>query len=161
MRHDVGGPRQSDPALPIDRLDASCTGIDTTFRPARETQAATNCRIHSTTVYVRQRDPRGDNAMRDFTRARAALAYQRARATVVNLLRVAARARWPLPVWLALSAGCATVRPQERGKLASPAMNPSFGSTELTDQYRAKTLESKTATGLPGTAPGGGCGCSQ
>jgi len=36
-----------------------------------------------------------------------------------------------------------------------------FAETELATQYRSKVVESKTAGGLPGTAPGGGCGCTQ
>ena|SRR5688572_13115671 len=57
--------------------------------------------------------------------------------------------------------GCATVHPYQRSQLASPEMTPDFGDRDLTDQYQAKSLESRTATGLPGSAPGGGCGCSQ
>jgi hypothetical protein len=36
-----------------------------------------------------------------------------------------------------------------------------FGETELAAQYRSKVVESKTGGGLPGTATGGGCGCTQ
>ena len=53
------------------------------------------------------------------------------------------------------------MKPYERGRLASPAMNPRLGDQETNDFYRAKMLESRTATGLPGMSPGGGCGCSQ
>jgi hypothetical protein len=60
---------------------------------------------------------------------------------------------------LVLSA-CAPVRPWERGRLARPAMTRGAASP-LTDTYRSKLLESRTAGGLPGTAPGGGCGCTQ
>jgi hypothetical protein len=62
---------------------------------------------------------------------------------------------------LVLLAGCTTTKPYERGRLGSPAMNPRFGDTEMTDQYRAKTTESRTGGGQPGSSPGGGCGCSQ
>jgi hypothetical protein len=62
---------------------------------------------------------------------------------------------------LVVLAGCAPVRPWERGKLASPAMMAGFGEQGLTGAYRAKVLESKTGGGLPGGAPGGGCGCTQ
>jgi hypothetical protein len=36
-----------------------------------------------------------------------------------------------------------------------------FSNGELATQYRSKVVESKTGGGLPGTAPGGGCGCTQ
>jgi len=35
-----------------------------------------------------------------------------------------------------------------------------FAYGELATQYRSKVVESKTGGGLPGTAPGGGCGCT-
>lgn len=58
-------------------------------------------------------------------------------------------------------ASCVPVKPWQRELLASPAMNPALLDTELSATYRAKVMESKTAGGLPGTAPGGGCGCTQ
>jgi len=57
--------------------------------------------------------------------------------------------------------GCAVVRPWERAPLASPAMQARFGEDGFAGDYRAKVLESKTGGGLPGDAPGGGCGCTQ
>lgn len=57
--------------------------------------------------------------------------------------------------------GCVRVKPWQRELLSSPAMNPVLLDTELSGTYRAKAMESKTAGGLPGTAPGGGCGCTQ
>jgi hypothetical protein len=57
--------------------------------------------------------------------------------------------------------GCVRVHAWDRGRLASWAMVDPFGDTELAAQYRSKVVESKTAGGLPGTAPGGGCGCTQ
>jgi len=57
--------------------------------------------------------------------------------------------------------GCVQVKPWQHELLASPAMNPALLDTELSATYRAKAMESKTAGGLPGTAPGGGCGCTQ
>jgi hypothetical protein len=62
---------------------------------------------------------------------------------------------------LATLPGCVRVHAWDRGKLASWAMVDPFGDTELAAQYRSKVVESKTAGGLPGTAPGGGCGCTQ
>lgn len=58
-------------------------------------------------------------------------------------------------------AGCAPVKPWERGKIASPAMQQKLGEQGVRGAYRAKVLESKTGGGLPGEAPGGGCGCTQ
>jgi hypothetical protein len=62
---------------------------------------------------------------------------------------------------LAASAACAPVRPYEREKLASPAMSLAVGEEGLAGAYRRRVLESRTAGGLPGDAPGGGCGCTQ
>ena len=58
-------------------------------------------------------------------------------------------------------AGCVCVHVWERQRLASWVMVDPFAETELGAQYRSKVVESKTAGGLPGTAPGGGCGCTQ
>lgn len=57
--------------------------------------------------------------------------------------------------------GCVRVHVWERERLASWVMADPFGKTELAAQYRSKVVESKTGGGLPGTAPGGGCGCTQ
>jgi hypothetical protein len=56
---------------------------------------------------------------------------------------------------------CARVKPIERGKLASPSMTVGLGEDGFASAYRAKFVESKTGGGLPGSAPGGGCGCAQ
>jgi hypothetical protein len=40
--------------------------------------------------------------------------------------------------------------------MAAPLAEPALAA-----EYRAKLLESKTGGGLPGTAAGGGCGCTQ
>jgi hypothetical protein len=60
-----------------------------------------------------------------------------------------------------VATGCAPVAPWQRGKLASPCMELSSDQTSLPYTYRAKVLESKVGGGLPGSAPGGGCGCTQ
>ncbi len=74
-----------------------------------------------------------------------------------------ARRRFTALVLIALggSAACARVRPHEREHLASPAMTVRFAEEGLPGEYRAKVVESKTGGGLPGDAPGGGCGCTQ
>ncbi len=60
------------------------------------------------------------------------------------------------------SAGCATVRPWEREFLAKRSMQVRFGEEGAMDaQYWAKVTEAVTDGGLPGDAPGGGCGCTQ
>jgi hypothetical protein len=64
-------------------------------------------------------------------------------------------------VALGLSTGCVVVRPWERERLASPAMESGFGEAEFAGELRAKVIESTTGGGLPGEAPGGGCGCTQ
>jgi hypothetical protein len=65
---------------------------------------------------------------------------------------------------LVLAAGlpaCARVKPWQREHLARPAMQARLGATGMDDEYRAKVVESKTGGGVPGDAPGGGCGCTQ
>jgi hypothetical protein len=57
--------------------------------------------------------------------------------------------------------GCVRVPAWERQRLAAWVMVDPFAETELGTQYRSKVVESKTGGGLPGTAPGGGCGCTQ
>ena len=67
-----------------------------------------------------------------------------------------------LALALLAAPACATVQPWEREHLAKPCMAAAFGeSSALAAQYRAKVLETTTGGGLPGDAPGGGCGCSQ
>jgi hypothetical protein len=64
---------------------------------------------------------------------------------------------------LAVSAvgGCVRVKPYQREHLASRAMTARFGEDGFAGEYRAKVTESKTGGGVPGDAPGGGCGCTQ
>ena len=59
------------------------------------------------------------------------------------------------------SLGCATVRPWERQYLAKKSMNVRFGENGMDGQYSAKVTETLTGGGVPGDAPGGGCGCTQ
>lgn len=56
---------------------------------------------------------------------------------------------------------CAPVRPWQRARLASPAMEQGLGESGFAGTHRSKVLESKTGGGLPASAPGGGCGCTQ
>lgn len=60
-----------------------------------------------------------------------------------------------------LLSACANVSPAERGRLASPCMQLALGETPLSGELRSRVLEAHVAGGLPGTAPGGGCGCTQ
>ena len=67
-----------------------------------------------------------------------------------------------LVAWLAaMLAGCAAVRPHERETLASPAMESPFGDDRAGGEYSDRVTQAKTGGGLPGAAPGGGCGCTQ
>ena len=59
------------------------------------------------------------------------------------------------------SLGCNVVKPWQRQQLASPAMEVRLGEDGFAGEYRGKMLESKSGGGLPGDAPGGGCGCTQ
>jgi uncharacterized protein DUF4266 len=69
--------------------------------------------------------------------------------------------RLALALALLTVAACAPVRPWEREKLASRAMSLDVGEEGLAGAHRARVVESRTAGGLPGGAPGGGCGCTQ
>jgi hypothetical protein len=70
--------------------------------------------------------------------------------------------RWALfTVVLLTAGGCVRVQAAERGLLASPSMVVGLGEEDLVSGYRAKYVESRTAGGMPGSAPGGGCGCAQ
>jgi len=60
-----------------------------------------------------------------------------------------------------MACGCAAVKPYEREKLASPCMRSPFAPTALEAEYQDKLMQTRTAGGLPGDAPGGGCGCVQ
>jgi Domain of unknown function (DUF4266) len=65
-----------------------------------------------------------------------------------------------LPAALLLS-GCAAVKPYEREALSSPCMRSPFSSSALEAEYQDKLIQTRAAGGLPGDAPGGGCGCVQ
>jgi hypothetical protein len=60
-----------------------------------------------------------------------------------------------------LACGCAAVKPYQREKLASPCMQSPFAPSALEAEYQDKLIQTRTAGGLPGDAPGGGCGCVQ
>jgi hypothetical protein len=60
-----------------------------------------------------------------------------------------------------LLTGCAAVKPWDREKLASPCMQSPFAKTALEAEYQDKLVQTATGGGLPGDAPGGGCGCVQ
>lgn len=60
------------------------------------------------------------------------------------------------------ASGCVVVRPWQREALATPVMVESpFGDPFLEAPFRDKVVQSTTGGGLPGGAPGGGCGCTQ
>lgn len=58
-----------------------------------------------------------------------------------------------------LFAGCATVKPAERGQLAQPCMASPFDGKRSLRAYENKVLQTLTGSELPAGAPGGGCGC--
>jgi hypothetical protein len=62
---------------------------------------------------------------------------------------------------LGAGTGCVRVKQYERGRLASPAMARGHGDPGLGGEYASKLWESRTGGGIPGEAPGGGCGCTQ
>jgi len=69
--------------------------------------------------------------------------------------------RWPVVVLLLGAAGCVTVKPWQREHLSRTVMDLQLGDSAISGFYRQKVMESRTGGGLPGTAPGGGCGCTQ
>lgn len=54
--------------------------------------------------------------------------------------------------------GCATVRPEERGKLANPSMT--FGSDGLVQAHEDHVFVNREGSYGGGTVTGGGCGCN-
>jgi hypothetical protein len=60
-----------------------------------------------------------------------------------------------------LLSGCAAVKQYEREKLSYPCMRSPFSSSALEAEYQDKLIQTRAAGGLPGDAPGGGCGCVQ
>jgi hypothetical protein len=75
------------------------------------------------------------------------------------------RARHGFALWLALACalgtlafGCATVRPEQRERLADPAMN--FESTSMGQRHEQHVVENREGSSGGGTARGGGCGCN-
>lgn len=75
--------------------------------------------------------------------------------------RAAYRRRAALLSGALLACGCAAVKPYEREKLASPCMRSPFAPSAFEAEYQDKLIQTRTAGGLPGDAPGGGCGCVQ
>ena len=59
---------------------------------------------------------------------------------------------------LALLAGCTTVQPWEKGKLAQPEM--SFGGNPLETRYADHVYTSREAASGGAGVGGGGCGCN-
>jgi hypothetical protein len=83
-------------------------------------------------------------------------------AIIMAMLRTAFPMRMPLAFIAAtLFSACSTVKPWEKEHLASPCMASPFGKQRLGAEYEDKLMQTKTAGGLPGNAPGGGCGCVQ
>ena len=60
-----------------------------------------------------------------------------------------------------LASGCVRVKASQRGVLASSVMESPWAQDGLAAEYDAKLVETQTAGGSAGGAPGGGCGCTQ
>lgn len=74
-----------------------------------------------------------------------------------------ARARsWSRALLLAtaacLLAGCATVRPEDRERLADPSM--SFDSSAMAARQKQHVVDNREGSTGGGSAKGGGCGCN-
>lgn len=68
------------------------------------------------------------------------------------------RAAWfvlALASWLQ---GCATVRPEQRERLADPSM--SFESASMGQRHEQHVVENREGSSGGGTTRGGGCGCN-
>lgn len=61
-------------------------------------------------------------------------------------------------VWLLATAGCATVRPEQRAILADPTMQFDTQSSDRAALDHA--LENREASSGGGSVRGGGCGCN-
>ena len=59
----------------------------------------------------------------------------------------------PLVLW-----GCATVRPEEKERLAEPSMT--FTSGGMVERHEEHVLENREGSYGAGNARGGGCGCN-
>jgi hypothetical protein len=78
-----------------------------------------------------------------------------------NLNPTCLRLRFVRGVWALLAiaaAGCATVAPYERERLARPDMDPSHGGDATAGEEHA-TAYREGSSGAIGTS-GGGCGCN-
>lgn len=64
---------------------------------------------------------------------------------------------WLLLV-IALGAGCATVRPEEKEFLADPAMG--YRSGGMAQRHEQHVLDNREGSTGAGSARGGGCGCN-
>jgi len=60
-------------------------------------------------------------------------------------------------IWIVVAAGCAHVRPWERGRLASPAMQ--FEYDAYAGGEESSVLEITEGGTFAGNGPGGGAGC--
>ncbi|MFI5306558.1 MAG: DUF4266 domain-containing protein [Polyangiales bacterium] len=58
----------------------------------------------------------------------------------------------------AIASGCATVRPEEKERLAEPSMG--FTSGGMAERHEQHMLENREASYGAGSARGGGCGCN-
>jgi uncharacterized protein DUF4266 len=61
-------------------------------------------------------------------------------------------------VLLCLCAGCATVAPEEKERLADPSMT--FTSGGMAERHEEHVLENREGSYGAGNARGGGCGCN-
>lgn len=57
-----------------------------------------------------------------------------------------------------VTAGCATVRPEQRERLADPSMN--FESANMGQRHEQHVVENREGSSGGGNARGGGCGCN-
>lgn len=63
-----------------------------------------------------------------------------------------------LALTVCLLAGCATVRPEDREKLADPSMT--FDSAAMAARQKQHLVDNREGSTGGGTAKGGGCGCN-
>ena len=65
---------------------------------------------------------------------------------------------WLIALLVICAGGCATVRPEQRERLADPSMN--FESASMGQRHEQHVIENREGSSGGGTARGGGCGCN-
>ena len=68
------------------------------------------------------------------------------------------KSAWFLLALALCAGGCATVRPEQRERLADPSM--SFEAASMGGRHEQHVVENREGSSGGGNARGGGCGCN-